>query len=216
MDEIKVLIEAIKIELGGKIDALCKKLEEKDKKIVDLENKVTLLEEKVSYNETYFKLLERRLDDCKQYSRRTSLRINGIPCHGKESAEESLRKVKEEIAKLGVKIEDSQFDRAHRVGYATDREGKPVKDRQMIVKFATFRARTLVYRNRKKDRGKVRFYIDQTKKRFELRKTAVEYVKDKPSVDFAFVDINCKLCIRFANGNYVHFNSHEELINIIG
>ena len=49
VNEIKVLIEAIKLELGGKIDALCKKLEEKDDKIiVDLENKVTLLEEKVA------------------------------------------------------------------------------------------------------------------------------------------------------------------------
>ena len=33
---LKLLIEAIKSELGGKV-ALCKKLESKDKKIVDLE-----------------------------------------------------------------------------------------------------------------------------------------------------------------------------------
>ena len=80
------------------------------------------------------------------------------------------------------------------VGYTVDREGKPVKEQQMIVKFSTFRALTEVYRNRKKnndqgDKGKVRFYIDQTKRRSELRKMAVEHVKGKPDVDFVFADI---------------------------
>ena len=91
----------------------------------------------------------------------------------------------------------------------------------MIVKFSTFRARTDVYRNRKKnsdqgDKGKVRFYIDQTKRRFELRKMAVEHVKGKPDVDFVFADINCNLCIRFSNGRYGFFNSENELINLVG
>ena len=104
--------------------------------------------------------------------------------------------MKAEIAKLGVVIKNCEIDRAHRVGYAVDREGKPVKEQQMIVKFSAFRARTDVYRNRKKnsdqgDKGKVRFYIDQTKGRFELRNMAVEHVKGKPDVDFVFADINC-------------------------
>ena len=84
----------------------------------------------------------------------------------------------------------------------------------MIAKFTT--SRTLVYRNQKKDRCRVRFYIDQTKRRFELRESAVEYVKDKPDVDFMFVDNNYKLDIRFKTGKYVHFNSKGESINIIG
>ena len=81
-------------------------MEEKDRKIVDLEIKVTLLEEKVANNATCYNLLERR----------TSLRINGVLYNGKATAEESLQNVKEEVVKLGVAIEDSQFDRAHRVG----------------------------------------------------------------------------------------------------
>ena len=44
----------------------------------------------VAYSATCYNLLERRLDDCEQYSPRTSLRINGIPYNGKETAEESL------------------------------------------------------------------------------------------------------------------------------
>ena len=217
---LKELIESIKTELGGKIDNLTKTLEEKDKKIIDLENKVTLLEEKLAYRDTKYDLLERRLDDSEQYSRRTSLRINGIPGAAKESADDCLKKVKSEVAKLGVDINDCEFDRAHRVGYTKDREGNPVKDRQMIVKFATFRARTVVYRNRNvvqgKDAGKVRFYIDQTKRRFELRKMAVDHVKDKPDVEFVFADVNCNLSVRYTNGHYGLFNSMDELINLVG
>ena len=57
----------------------------------------------------------------------------------------------------------------------------------MIVKFTTFRARTFVYLKRAKGGG-VRFYIDQSKRRFNLRKMAVEYVKTEPDVVFVFVD----------------------------
>ena len=217
IQELKQLIHNINKELGGKIDNLVKKLEEKDKKIEDLEKKVHDLELKAEYSEKRYELLERRLDDSEQYSRRTSLRISGIPLDGKETGDESLKKVKEEVAKLGVKIIDLEFDRAHRVGFQKDRQGNELRERQMIVKFSSFRARTLVYRNRKKGPGDhVRFYIDQTKRRFNLRKKAVEYVKDKPEVDFVFVDVNCSLCIRFKNGRFEHFNSEQELFNLVG
>ena len=145
-----------------------------------------------------------------------SPRISGIPLNGNETAEESLGKVKKEVEKLGLKISDCEFDRAHRIGYQKDRQGNILKERQMIVKFSSFRARTLVYRNRKKGPGDhVRFYIDQTKRRFDLRKKAVEYVKNKPDVDFVFADVNCSLCIRFKCSRYEHFNSEDELFNLV-
>ena len=206
-DELKLLIETIRTDLGSKIDALVKKLDEKDEKIEELQNKVKVLEE----------LLDRRLDDSEQYSRRTSLRLNGIPYSGKETAAESLQKVKDEVSKLGLedKLLDFDFDRAHRVGPVRDQNGKLRTDRQMIVKFTSFRSRTAVYRGRKKE-GNVRIYIDQTKRRFDLRKMAVDYVKTKPDVDFVFVDVNCSLCVRFKNGLFKFFNSEEELINLVG
>ena len=60
-------------------------------------------------------------------------------------------------------------------------------------------------KNRDQDQGKVYFYIDHTKRRFELRKITVEYVKDKPDVEFVFADINCNLSIFFKNAQYVIF-----------
>ena len=111
---------------------------------------------------------------------------------------------------LVPELEERDFDRAHFVGKPTDRNGKPV-ERQVIVKFTSFWARTIVYRNRSREQGKPRFYIDQTKRRYELRKKAVEYVKAKPLVDFVFADINCNLTVRYKNGKYNFFNSMEEL-----
>ena len=151
-DELKLLIETIRTDLGSKIDALVKKLDEKDEKIEELQNKVKVLEEQIAYKDKRFELLDRRLDDSEQYSRRTSLRLNGIPYSGKETAAESLQKVKDEVSKLGLedKLLDFDFDRAHRVGPVHDQNGKLRTDRQMIVKFTSFRARTAVYRGRKK------------------------------------------------------------------
>ena len=204
--ELKQLFDDLKKELCDKIDKLNKQLEEKDSKIETLEKRC--------------ELFERRLDDSEQYSRRTNLRINGIPYNGIESAVDSLNIVKEEIVKLGINLADCEFDRAHRVGFSKDKEGNPVKDRQMIVKFTSFRARSRVYQNRPKYENRnvegVRFYIDQTKRRFNLKKMAIDYVKDKPNVDFCFVDINCSLCVRFKDGKFKNFSSHEELVNLVG
>ena len=64
--------------------------------------------------------------------------------------------------------------RAHRAGKPIDRERNPVTKRQIIVKFSSFQVRTLVYRSCVKDEGKPSFYIDQTHRRFKLRKKAGE------------------------------------------
>ena len=148
-----------------------------------------------------------------QYGRRTSLRFSGIPSANNETADQVLVKVKELARELVPDLTDRDFDRAHRVGKPTDREGRPI-ERQVIVKFTSFWARTKMYRKRVKVQGKPRFYIDQTKRRYELRKLAVEYVKNKSLVDFVFADINCNLTIRFKNGRYEYFNSEEELVRL--
>ena len=100
------------------------------------------------------------------------------------------------MKKLGVVINDRDFDRAHRVGSSKDKSGTVLKSRQIIVNFTLFNAKASLCRKRPKE-GNVRMYIDQTKRRFNLRKMAVEYVKAKPEVDFVFADINCSLCVRY-------------------
>ena len=105
IQELKKLLEEVKQELvnnNNKIDIIVAKMEERDKKINELEDKVNHLEDKVCFQVNYCKLLERKLDDGEQYTRRLSLRVNGIPNDGRESADDCLRKVKNEISNLGV------------------------------------------------------------------------------------------------------------------
>ena len=164
-------------------------------------------------------MLERKIDDNESYQRRQSLRIVGIPQHHggeKETEEICLQKVKNEIRKLDVDIDlDSALDRAHRIGKIKVNEDGIVINRPMIVRFVSWKARTAVYRQREK-RGDIRFYIDLTKRRFLLKKTAIDRVKGNDLVNFVFADVNNNLCLRLTNGTLRFFNSEAELNNILG
>ena len=84
--------------------------------------------------------LESALDDSEQYSRRNSLRVSNI----KEDTDENTDDIVLSIAKeLNVDISPSDIDRSHRVG-------KPAasKTRDILVKFATYRARQRLYDKR--------------------------------------------------------------------
>ena len=88
--------------------------------------------------------LELSIDNNEQYSRRTCLRITNITCEEKETNEEVLKKVKKIFnEEAEVEIPEENIDRPHRVG------PKKNKNQAIIVKFSTFRHRTLFYRARK-------------------------------------------------------------------
>ena len=101
INEIKILLEEIKVELGTMINLMrrIKIGKSSSWKIVELENKVEELEKQTAYRVKMYELLEGRQDDSEQFTRCTSLRFNGIPFNGNQSAAESLNKVKEEIKK---------------------------------------------------------------------------------------------------------------------
>ena len=110
---------------------------------------IQILEDKVAVLESCIEQLAKNIEVQEQYNRRLCLRISGIkvPRSGKETAEESVEKVNAVFKELKVDIPDAVLDRAHR-------NGKPkmvgkMKVHQMIVRFTTWRHRTLVYRARK-------------------------------------------------------------------
>ena len=80
-------------------------------------------------------------DAQEQYGRRNCLRISGIA----ESTNENTDRIVLAIAEdLNVPLTQADIDRSHRVG-------KPVRGgRQIIVKFATYRARQILFEVRKK------------------------------------------------------------------
>ena len=223
MDEIKATLEAIQTDLKNKatcenIEDLKRLIKEKDTKIEALEKKVDELESKLSVIDRTNELLSRKIDDGEQYQRRSSRRVNGIPSDKDEveTGEICLKKVKEEVSKLGIDPTKLQFDRAHRVGFVKkDASGNPLP-RPMIFRMTSWADRTLIYKARDKQKGaKIKFYIDLTKRRLDLKTLAIERVQEYPNVDFVFADINCNLCVRFKSGAFKFFNSEEELEQIL-
>ena len=197
---------------NDKIDGLIMKINEKDQKILALEQRVLELERSKS-------LLERRIDDNESYGRKQNLRIFGIPNPKqgqKETEEECIKKVRVQIEKLNIENKDVniKIDRAHRVGaQMKDKNGK-LLDRPMIVRFTSWQARTAVYRSRNKN-GNVRFYIDLTRRRYLLKKRAMELVAGNEKVAFAFADVNNNICLRLNDNSVKFFNSEYELNSIL-
>ena len=117
--------------------------------------------------------LEATADAAEQYSRRNSLRIAGIPESLGEDTDEQVLDLARDI---DVDISISDIDRSHRVG--KPRTDKP---RDIIVKFATYRARRKMHKARAttKDRGRKGVFLneDLTRARSRLLFNARNLVK---------------------------------------
>ena len=103
------------------------KVEEKDVQITELKSKIDELENK--------------FDEQEQYSRRNSLRIQGLTEKPNENLVERLKYVAKK--RMNVEMDDLDIDRIHRVG-----QPKTGKSRDVIVKFTTYRARHLIFKAR--------------------------------------------------------------------
>ncbi|XP_071095336.1 uncharacterized protein [Haliotis cracherodii] len=106
-----------------------------------------------------------KTDDLEQYSRRNSLRISGLP-ESKEENTEAL--VMEVLRDLHPDLTASDIDRCHRVG-----KKNMDRNRQVIVKFVSYRNRHKVISNRRmlrQNRSSVYINEDLTKHRSKLFK----------------------------------------------
>ena len=104
-----------------------------------------------------------------QYSRRNCLRITGLKETTGENTDDMIIKLANE--KLNVELTLPEIDRSHRIG-----SKKPTKIRSIIVKFATYRSRAAVIKQRRrlKDSGIV-LREDLTKQNRDLLKSATEH-----------------------------------------
>ena len=87
-------------------------------------------------------------------------------------------------------------DRAHRIGriYKDCTSNKNCK--RIIVRFTTFRHKTMLYRARSKLKG-VKIRLDLTKSRYDLLNNANSHVKEIPTIRFCYVDVNYRLKVKF-------------------
>ena len=152
---------------SAEIDVLLTEIKEKDEKINLLTSRVEALEGSISILKTTCNLLERKCDDNEQYSRRTSLRINGIDVQEHESGDSCVQSVERILKEIpDLVLPDNSIERAHRVGKPKiGNDGK--KRQQMIVKLKSWKVRTNIYCKRKYQQS-VRVYLDLTTRRLNL------------------------------------------------
>ncbi len=85
----------------------------------------------------------------------------------------------------------------------------------MIVKFSAWNHRTAVYRRRKKTKDHNVVLLDLIAKRAKLLGFAREAVKSNKNIDFSFADINCRIELKMAEGNFKFFRNEDDLKTIL-
>ena len=109
-DSLKSFIEeqsALIKNLTEKISILDEKLNASEASIEKLNNKITNLEGKLAYFKSQDELKSRKIDDLEQYGCQESLRFSDF------EVKENVKFIKN---CLNVDIEESEFNRIHRIG----------------------------------------------------------------------------------------------------
>ena len=106
------------------------------------------------------------------YGRRLCLRVKGIPRKEIERSDEVLKQVRKLFREAEVTIPDAVLDRTHRVSKS---------NHDIIVRFTTFRYRTLFYRKCKTLKGKS-VHLDLTKSRLKLLNDAKNLISSRSDI----------------------------------
>ena len=171
-----------------------------------------MLQEHVNELKQQNKLISQRCEENEQYGRRLCLCIEGIELKEDEKAEDVFEAVHEMMKKEVPDIPSAVLDRAHRIGKVRSVDGKNCQS--TIVKFFSFRHRTILYRKRK-DIKDLSIRLDLTKARYNLLKVARQKTDDNDGVDYVYADVNCRLKVHLASGQDKVFSSLDDLNFII-
>ena len=182
-------------------------------------------------------ILRNQVDDLHQYIRRPNLRIFGVPVPPGEKSQHVEDFIQTLIQQ--TEIPSSSVDRAHCVGRVTSKvitnkdvgdggdgeddevgdtvEKTVIKTQPIIVRFATFRDRTTLYRARKqiKEKFNCSISLDLTADRYSLLKYARKKVENVAGIQFVYADINCALRAFTTEGKHLFFDSVCALDDII-
>ena len=102
--------------------------------------------------------------------------------------------------KQNIGILDVAINRAHRITNGYKHRKTSTFCKSMIVRFTSFRHKTMFYRNRSKLKNNAKVKLDLTRKRYMTFTRALESVKKVSIVDYVMVDINCRLKVVFKSG----------------
>ena len=211
------LIKEIKKEIKSEITNELKDLiSMQSKKIEELESTTEMLKSHV--NALKEQNVSAKHDDLEQYGRRVCLRVSGIKPTPHETSEDVLEKCIKSWEDCGIQIPDAVIDRAHRLGPPRFDKVTNNEYQSAIIKFTTFRHRTLIYNKRKEIEKQCgyRFRLDLTRDRHSLFKEARDLVKPRDEVSFVYSDVNCRLKVKFADNRAERFfNNIQELHDIL-
>lgn len=214
-DKVQQAVQAAVKELVGK----------NEQEIIILDSQVQMLQKQVTelklHNifqsekcDTDNQNVLKKCEENEQYGRRLCLRIEGIkPAESDETSSDVFDKVRDLIKEHAPEIPDDVIDRAHRIGPVFETKDK-VKKQNIIVRFTTFRHRTILYQKRKSIEN-ISIRLDLTKERYVMLMSAREMVEENENVKFVYADINCRLKIRFASGIVKPFQSLEDLAMLL-
>ena len=140
-------------------------------------------------------------DELEQDGRRLCIKINGVPVAENETSNDVLQNVKSIIEESNREIPDVSIDRAHRISKTYTEKTSGVKYKRIIVRFATFRHKTMFYHIRKNLKRNLKVKLDLTKKRYSTFTEAIQLVKNNKAVKFVMAGINYRLKVVFKDGN---------------
>lgn len=207
--------------LTNVLDTIEKKFDSKfryqESVINNLQARVLALEKRISFTDHMSQINARLIDDHVQFSMKVNLRVEGIPVSSGESPLTLMQKIKEELKSIDLYIPDSNFDRCHREGPRTRRHGEV--HQSILLKMCFWRDRDTIYENRKKLQS-FKVFPHLTHRREEIISFAKNEVRNggesiDRSIDFVFIDRNCKLKVKSTSNRFYGFNSCNEFLCLV-
>ena len=168
-------------EIQHKVSKQCKQLDSENKM---LKKQVVELRELNINNQS-------RNEELEQYGKCLCLGIDSVPTVKDESSDDVLEFTKSLFKEAKVVVPYTVLDHGHRTGPSYTDRITSKKCKSIIVRFTTFRHRTLFYRARKNLKSGFKVKLDLTKSRFNLLKKANDHVKEIPAISFCYEDVNC-------------------------
>ena len=214
-------LEGTRLQLAAVND----KLMERDNRIIQLEQTTTNLQEtttnlqeklisSVQRNVSLRAFIEERSDHHEQYSRKDSLRINGVVISDKEDNESLKAAVIDELSENGVSINEQDIFRLHRSGkpsplnkfkeYLNKTNDKKQVEidandtrqtAEVIVRFTNWSARSRVYKLHYEKDLSLRVKCDLTRHRQEVLSLARDYIKTNNLAGYVYNNAECSLVL---------------------
>ena len=156
---------------------------------------------------------EINIDNNEQYSRRHSVRLHGMESKNKkETPDDVMGKIFDEMDYLQAPIEEEEIDRAHRTG-AKYKDEKGKWHQPVLLKFNSWKARNKFYKLRKN--SNFHMTADLSNRNEKVLNYAREQIRREGSlanefIKFVYADANCSLMAFTYTGRFQKFNSEVD------